>query len=70
MFDASTLRSLVFGAAGGLASAALFYSAAHGSLGLSMVLFLLTPLPSLIASLGWGLVAGLRSLEPRTSPPR
>ena len=50
---------MLFGLGGGLASAALFYSAVRGSVGLSMLLFLLTPLPSLIAGLGWGLTAAI-----------
>ena len=53
------LRAVLFGFGGGLASAALFYSAARGSVGLSMALFLLTPLPSLIAGFGWGLTAAV-----------
>jgi hypothetical protein len=51
--------SLLVGAAGGLISALLFYSASRGSVGLSLVLFFLTPLPSLIAGLGWGLPAAV-----------
>ena len=51
--------SLLIGAAGGLISALLFYSASRGSVGLSLVLFFLTPLPSLIAGLGWGLPAAM-----------
>lgn len=57
MFSGLNLRTLIFGTGGGLASAALFYSAAKGSVGLSILLFLLTPLPSLIAGFGWGLGA-------------
>lgn len=48
---------LMIGMAGGLASAVLFYSAVRGSVGLSILLFLLTPLPSLITGLGWGVAA-------------
>lgn len=50
---------LIIGLAGGLASAVLFYSAARGSPALSAVLLLLTPLPTLIAALGWGLTAAM-----------
>ncbi|MEQ1650066.1 MAG: hypothetical protein ABL898_15910 [Hyphomicrobiaceae bacterium] len=49
----------IIGIAGGLASAVLFYSAVRGSLGLSLALFLLTPLPSLITAFGWGLPAAI-----------
>src|ERR1044072_819233 len=42
------------GVGGGLASALLFYSAARGSPLLSTLLLLLTPLPTLLAGLGWG----------------
>lgn len=49
----------LIGAAGGLASAVLFYSAVRGSVGLSILLFLLTPLPSLITGFGWGLTAAV-----------
>jgi Predicted membrane protein (DUF2232) len=42
------------GLGSGLASAILFYSAARGSPLLSTVLLLLTPLPTLLAGLGWG----------------
>ncbi len=52
---------IIVGIAGGLASAVLFYSAARGSLGLSLVLFLLTPLPSLITGFGWGIPAAIAS---------
>jgi hypothetical protein len=48
-------RALALGAGAGLASAALFYSAVRGSVALSLVLLLATPLPSLIAGFGWGL---------------
>jgi len=44
----------LIGVGGGLASALLFYSAARGSPTLSTLLLLLTPLPSLLAGLGWG----------------
>ncbi len=52
-------RALAFGAGAGLASAALFYSAVRGSVGLSLLLLLTTPLPSLIAGFGWGLTAAI-----------
>jgi hypothetical protein len=55
----SLLRAVVIGAGGGLASAGLFYSAVRGSIGLSLILLLLTPLPSLIAGFGWGLAAAV-----------
>jgi ABC-type transport system involved in multi-copper enzyme maturation permease subunit len=45
---------LLIGVGSGLVSALLFYSAARGSPLLSTVLLLLTPLPSLLAGLGWG----------------
>jgi hypothetical protein len=45
---------LLIGAGSGLASALIFYSAARGGALLSTVLLLLTPLPSLLAGLGWG----------------
>jgi hypothetical protein len=45
---------LIIGIGGGLASALLFYSAARGSPLLSTALLLLTPLPTLLAGLGWG----------------
>ena len=51
--------SLLTGVGSGLASALLFYSATRGSPLLSSVLLLLTPLPSLIASLGWGWLPAL-----------
>ena len=51
--------SLIIGIAGGLISALLFYSASRGSVGLSLVLFFLTPFPSLIAGLGWNLPAAV-----------
>jgi hypothetical protein len=44
----------LIGLGSGLASALLCYSAAHGSALLSTLLLLLTPLPSLLAGLGWG----------------
>ena len=44
----------LIGLGGGLASALLFYSAARGSPFLGTMLLLLTPLPSLLAGLGWG----------------
>jgi hypothetical protein len=44
----------LIGVGGGLASALLFYSAARGSPLLSTLLLLLTPLPTLLAGLGWG----------------
>ncbi len=53
------LRAIAFGLGAGLASAALFYSAVRGSVGLSMLLLIATPLPSLIAGLGWGLSAAV-----------
>jgi hypothetical protein len=45
---------LLIGLGSGLASALLFYSSARGSPALSAVLFLLAPLPLLVAGLGWG----------------
>src|SRR5262245_20277965 len=44
----------LIGVGAGLASALLFYSAARGSPWLSVLLPLLTPLPTLLAGLGWG----------------
>lgn len=44
----------LIGLGGGLASALLFYSASRGSPLLGTTLLLLTPLPSLLAGLGWG----------------
>ena len=44
----------LFGLGSGLASAVLCFSAARGSPLLSTLLLLLTPLPSLIAGIGWG----------------
>src|SRR5262249_26711647 len=48
---------LMIGIGTGLASALLFYSAGHGTPLLSTLLLLLTPLPSLLAGLGWGWLA-------------
>jgi hypothetical protein len=45
---------LIIGLGAGLASALLFYSAARGSPMLGTILVLLTPLPSMLAGLGWG----------------
>ena len=45
---------LFIGFGAGLASALLFYSAARGSPLLSILLPLLTPLPTLLAGIGWG----------------
>jgi hypothetical protein len=45
---------LLIGFGAGLVSALLFYSAARGSPLLRPILLLMTPLPSLVASLGWG----------------
>jgi hypothetical protein len=45
---------ILIGLGSGLASALLCYSAARGSPLLSTLLLLLTPLPSLLAGLGWG----------------
>jgi hypothetical protein len=44
----------LIGLGGGLTSALLFYSAARGSPLFGTLLLLLTPLPSLLAGLGWG----------------
>ena len=44
----------LIGIGGGLASAVLFYSASRGSVWLSLILLILSPLPSLIAGFGWG----------------
>src|SRR5262245_60087498 len=49
----------LFGVASGLASALLFYSATRGSPLLSSFLLLMTPLPTLIAGLGWGWLPAL-----------
>ncbi len=53
----TTPLGLIIGLAGGLASAVLFYSAVRGSPTLSVLLLLLSPLPTLIAALGWGMAA-------------
>lgn len=45
---------LLIGLGSGLASALLFYSAAQGGGWLALLLFCLTPLPLLLAGLGWG----------------
>jgi hypothetical protein len=45
---------LIIGLCAGLASAVLFYSAARGSPLIGTLLVLLTPLPSMLAGLGWG----------------
>jgi hypothetical protein len=45
---------LLIGAGSGLVSALLFFSAEHGGLVLRFLLLLLTPLPPLLAGLGWG----------------
>ena len=50
---------LLTGVGSGLASALLFYSATRGSPLLSSFLLLLTPLPALIAGLGWGWLPAL-----------
>src|SRR5690606_1526118 len=47
-------HSLLIGLGSGVVSALLFYSAAKGSGGLGLVLVCLTPLPPLLAGLGWG----------------
>jgi hypothetical protein len=44
----------LIGIGGGLASALLFYSAMRGAPMIGTLLLLLTPLPSLLAGLGWG----------------
>ena len=44
----------IIGLGSGLASALLFYSAVRGASQLSTLLLLLTPLPSMLAGLGWG----------------
>ena len=46
--------NFLIGLGGGLASALLFYSAAHGSALFGTMLLVLTPLPSLLVGLGWG----------------
>jgi hypothetical protein len=48
---------IIIGLASGLASALLYYSAARGSPLFSALLLLLTPLPALLAGLGWGFAA-------------
>jgi hypothetical protein len=48
------MLNYLIGMGGGLASAVLFYSASRGSVFLSLALFILSPLPSLIAGFGWG----------------
>lgn len=48
---------ILIGIGSGLASAVLAYSAVRGNVLLKLVLFILTPLPVLIAGLGWGVVA-------------
>jgi hypothetical protein len=48
------ILNYVIGVGGGLASAVLFYSASRGAVWLSLALFILSPLPSLIAGFGWG----------------
>ncbi|MDX2201184.1 MAG: DUF2232 domain-containing protein [Hyphomicrobiaceae bacterium] len=53
----TTPLGLIVGLAGGLASAVLFYSAVRGSPTLSILLLLLSPLPTLIAAIGWGMAA-------------
>lgn len=52
-------RRLLIGAGGGLASVAMFYSAARGGVGFSMLLLPLVPLPLMIAGFGWGLPAAI-----------
>jgi hypothetical protein len=47
-------QGLLIGVGCGLVSALLFFSAARGGAGLGLLLFLLTPLPPLLAGLGWG----------------
>lgn len=51
--------ALIIGTGCGLASALLFYSAARGGVLLKLALFLLTPLPSLIAGIAWNWTAAL-----------
>jgi hypothetical protein len=48
---------IIIGIGAGLASAVVFYSGAQGTLVLSLLLFVLTPLAPLIAGLGWGTVS-------------
>lgn len=52
-------QTVLIGLGSGLASAVLFYSAARGGLLLKLALFILTPLPTVIAGLGWGWMAAL-----------
>lgn len=52
---------VLIGLGAGLASALLFYSAARGSPALSAALLLFTPLPVLLAGLGWGMPAAVSS---------
>ena len=47
-------QGFVIGLGSGLVSAVLFFSAARGGPWLGLLLFLLTPLPPLLAGLGWG----------------
>jgi hypothetical protein len=47
-------HGFIIGLGSGLASALLFYSAARGGGWLGIMLFFLTPLPPLLAGLGWG----------------
>ena len=49
---------IVIGLGSGLVSALLFYSAARGGV-LRPILLFLTPLPSLVAGLGWGSLAAV-----------
>jgi Predicted membrane protein (DUF2232) len=50
---------IIIGIGCGLASAVLAYSAARGSVGLKLLLFILMPLPLLIGGFGWGLAAAI-----------
>jgi hypothetical protein len=50
--------NLFVGIVSGLASAVLFYSAAHGGPLLRPFLLFVSPLPSLVAGFGWGWVTG------------
>lgn len=56
---AATWHAAAIGAAGGLASVAMFYSAARGAVGLSILLLPLVPLPMLIVGFGWGRSAAI-----------
>jgi predicted membrane protein DUF2232 len=47
-------QGFTIGLGSGLVSALLFFSAARGGAWLGLLLFLLTPLPPLLAGLGWG----------------